>query len=259
MKFVILTDIHLGPENYHNGILRKINKDAKLFLSNFVKEMNTIVRPQFVAVLGDLIQDDNSEADEENIRYVVNSLEKLICPAYYIAGNHDLKNISEGKLAELFKQKRLNYSFNSSDLHFVVLFSKKISEGNIKITKDQIDWLKKDLSDSRKKCIVFVHHGLADQNLKGNPWFEGKPGSCLIDNRKNIRSVLEKSGKVISVFNSHLHWDKKNIHHLIPYFTIQSLTENEADKGIPSEAYAVVNIVNNEVAVNIRGNYPKEF
>jgi len=52
MKFAILTDIHLGPEGYYKGVLRKINKDAKVFLNNFITEMNDNVNPDFVVVLG---------------------------------------------------------------------------------------------------------------------------------------------------------------------------------------------------------------
>jgi alkaline phosphatase len=107
--------------------------------------------------------------------------------------------------------------------------------------------------------LVFVHHGLSDQDLTGNPWFEGKPEDSLIANRKEIREILERSGKVLAVFNSHLHWDKQDNHNNIPYFTIQSLVENEGDKGIASEAYAIVNIDDDKIGVEIKGNYSKKF
>lgn len=259
MKFAILTDIHLGPEEYFKGVLRKINKDAKVFLDDFVKEMNNDTKPEFVIILGDLVEDDNEVNDKDNINYIVELLKKLECPVYYVAGNHDLKNISEDELAELFHQKSLYYSFDKNNFHFIVLFSKILEDRTIRITDEQKDWLQKDLGKTNKKCIVFVHHGLADQDLTGNPWFEGKPEKCLIVNRREIRNILSTSKKVISVFNSHLHWDKQDIHDNIPYFTIQSLTENEDDRGLASEAYAVVNIIEDNISVEIKGNYPKKF
>lgn len=259
MKFAILTDIHLGPEGHFHGILRKMNKDAKIFLDDFVEEMNSKVKPEFTVVLGDLVEDDNEVSDKNNISYIVNLLKKLECPVYYIAGNHDLKNISEKDLAKLFHCKKLYYSFDSGDLHFIVLFSKVSEDETILIPDEQKEWLQKDLDSTDKKCMIFVHHGLADQDLAGNPWFEERPEMCLIANRKEIRNIISASKKVIAVFNSHLHWDKQDFHDGIPYFTIQSLVENEDDMGIASEAHAVVNIIDDKVDVEVKGNYAKSF
>lgn len=259
MKFAILTDIHLGPEGQYKGILRKMNKDAKIFLDDFIEEMNSNTKPEFVVILGDLVEDDNEINDKNNIKYIVKLLKKLECPVYYVAGNHDLKNISEKELARAFHQKYLYYSFDFGSFHFIVLFSKVSEDRTIWIADKQKKWLRKDLDTTNRKCIVFVHHGLADQDLTGNSWFEGHPENCLIVNREEIRNIFSTSKKVIAVFNSHLHWDKQDIHDGIPYFTIQSLVENEDDKGLASETHAVVNIVNDKVDVEIKGNYSKNF
>lgn len=259
MKFAILTDIHLGSEKYYKGVLRKINKNVKTFLNDFVAEMNNRVKPELVVILGDLVEDDGKVNDKNNIDYVVKILKKLECHVYYVAGNHDLKSISEDELTTSFNYKRLYYSFDSGSFHFIVLFSRVLEDKSIWIPDEQKEWLEKDLEKSDKQSIIFVHHGLADQNLTGNPWFEGRPQNCLIANRKEIRDILFASNKVVASFNSHLHWDRQNIHKNIPYFTIQSLTENEDDKGIASEAYAIVNIEDNKISVNIKGNYPKSF
>lgn len=259
MKFAILTDIHIGQEAYYKGVLRRINKDVKIFLNNFIDEINKEVKPTFVIILGDLIVDESKEKDIEHISYIVKAMKKIECPVYYVAGNHDLKNISEEELTKLLNQKRIYYSFDSGSFHFTVLFSRVAEDRTIWIPDEQITWLKQDLDKTDKKTIIFVHHGLADQDLTGNPWFEGRPENCLIANRKEIRNIFSASNKVMAVFNSHLHWDKQDIHDGIPYFTIQSLTENEDDKGIASETHAIVNIEDNEINVDIKGNYSKKF
>jgi 3',5'-cyclic AMP phosphodiesterase CpdA len=259
MKFAILTDIHLGPEGVYNGTLRKVNKDAKKLLNEFIEEMNNNVKPEFVVILGDLIEDDDKATDIENINYIVKSLTKLNCPAHYAAGNHDLKKLSVEELANIFNQDKLYYSFDSNNLHFVVLFSKTFKDRASSIEDEQKAWFQKDLDKTNKKCVVFVHHALSDQDLTGNPWFEGRPEHCLVGNRKEIRSIISASNKVIAVFNSHLHWDKKDVHDGIPHFTIQSLVENEDDKGIASEAHAVINIIDDKIDVEIKGNYSKKL
>jgi 3',5'-cyclic-AMP phosphodiesterase len=257
MKFAILTDIHLGPTGYYKGVLRKISKDAKRLLEHFVDEMNTTFKPAFVVVLGDLIEDTQQD-DKQNLTSVLNSLRGLHCPVHFVAGNHDLKHISEDDLAEFFSQRELYYVFDSDNIHYIVLFSQVI-DGRSMIPEEQMRWLVRDLHATTARCVVFVHHGLADQDLAGNPWFEGRPDNCLIANRKEIRDILRTSKKVIAVFNGHLHWNRQDMHDGIPYFTIQSLVENETDKGIASEAYAQVRILADSVRVRVKGKYPKSF
>lgn len=259
MKFAILTDIHLWDKCIYDWINRKINNNVKNLLKKFINEMNNNIKPEFVIVLGDHIEDINKIDDKKNIKYIVNLLKKLNNPVYYAIWNHDIKNLSEDELKKLFNQKSLYYSFDLNDFHFIILFSKSNKYKNIWISEEQINWLKKDLNIINKKTIIFVHHGLADQDLTNNKYFEWKPERCLIFNRKEIRNIFSESKKVIAVFNSHLHWNNLDIHDNIPYFTIQSLTENEDNKWIPSEAYAIVNINNNETNVEIKGNYPKKF
>lgn len=250
----------MGPDGYYNGVRRKIGTNVVEFVNNFIETMNNKVNPDFVIVLGDLIEDDNTENDKEHMQFLIKSFNRLNCKVYFVAGNHDLKNISEDELMDIFNQK-LFYSFDSDNLHCIVLFSRKIQikGAGFTITDDQIEWLKKELNSTKKDCIIFMHASLADQDLTGNPWFEGRPDSCLILNRNKVRSILENSGKVKAVFNSHLHWDKKHLHNSIPYFTIQSLVENENDKGFPSQAYSIINISDNKISVEVKGNYPKKF
>lgn len=259
MKFAIITDIHLGPNALYKGKVRKISDNVKEHVNDFVEKMNTEYKPEFVVTLGDQIQDEDEENDKKNMSDIIGMLGKLNSPVYFAAGNHDLKNISEQELADFFKQKRLFYAFDCGDYHGVVLYSKVVEKENIQITMEQIDWLKKELEHSKKDCVVFVHHALADQDLSGNPWFEEKPNACLVRNREEVRKILEDSGKVVAVFNSHLHWDRMHVHNNIPYFTLQSLVENEDDKGLPSEAYFLINVEKRKTVVEVKGNYPKKF
>lgn len=259
MRFVVIADIHLGPEAYWHGVLRRVNGDAKKYMMDFVKAVNENIKPDFVVVLGDLVQDDTPENDKNNVSYIVKSFDKIDRPVHYAAGNHDTVNISEFEFAELLKVDRLYYSFDQGSLHFIVLFSRAAKHKDAVIGNEQLEWLKQDLDKTPLKTIVFIHAGLADQNLQGNPWFECSPEYALVINRKIVRGILEKSNKVVAVFNSHLHWDRKHVHNSIPYYTIQSLTENEDDKGIASEAYAIIDINDDKFSVKIEGNYPKQL
>ncbi|MFA6073186.1 MAG: metallophosphoesterase [Candidatus Woesearchaeota archaeon] len=257
MKFAVISDIHLGLEKQNTDV--PTDKEIESYLNEFVQDMNNNVHPQFVLNLGDLIEDHNKIDDARSIQKVIKIFNKLNCSTYYAAGNHDLKNISEEKLAKLFNQKDLYYSFDSNNYHFIVLYSKDLENKNIIIPNEQKEWLKKDLNKTKKQTIVFVHHGLANQDLTGNPWFDGTPERCLISNRAEIRNIFLESNKIISVFNGHAHWDKQDIADNISYFTIQSLSDTKEQEGTKSKTYAIVEIDDDKLTVKIKGTHPKIF
>jgi hypothetical protein len=58
---------------------------------------------------------------------------------------------------------------------------------------------------------------------------------------------------VISVFSGHLHWNNKQVINHISYFTITSVVDNFKSDGTPSGAYALVNIDDRGIDVNIMG------
>jgi hypothetical protein len=67
--------------------------------------------------------------------------------------------------------------------------------------------------------------------------------------------VIEASGKVVAVFNGHVHWNHLDVIRGIPYITLQSLTENLDDDapGRPAAAYALCDIDERRLLVDVRG------
>ena len=82
---------------------------------------------------------------------------------------------------------------------------------------------------------------------------------ALVANRSEIRDIFEKSGKVLAVFNGHVHWNRMDIHNGIPYFNITSIVENFKNDDTPSESFAVVDLHHESITVDIRGNDSAHF
>ena len=100
-----------------------------------------------------------------------------------------------------------------------------------------------------------MHHSAADQVLEGNRWFEGSPHICLVNERRALRRLFRERGKVLAVFNGHLHWNHLAVHDGIPYVTLQSLVENVDDDapGRPAAAHALVRIDDKRIVVEVEG------
>lgn len=269
MKFAIINDIHIGPPDSgrEKGIQRKLVSESEKLVEKFVEKMNTQEHPEFVVNLGDSIEDvNNKDIDIQSFRKALIMFSHLKMPVYWLIGNHDVRTLEEKEISEMLGYEKMYYSFDRGSYHFVALsfeitgdHTRVLSDITANIPQEQIEWLKIDLSKTKKTVVVFIHYGLAEDDMKGNFWFESKPHYALIENREQIRKLLEESGRVKTVISGHQHWNKIHVHNDIPYFVVTSLTENFKNDGIPSEAYTIVDLDENMITVDVKGNDPARF
>jgi alkaline phosphatase len=100
-----------------------------------------------------------------------------------------------------------------------------------------VEWLRSDLKETTKKCVVFVH-----QRLDMKPPFGVK-------NAPEVRAILEKSGQVLAVCQGHEH--KSDLKEIagIRYYTFKGMIEGS---GPPNNAYAIMDILPGD-AIRITG------
>ena len=260
MKFAIITDSHLGPCGFYKGTNRIMSHLAETVLLDLAETLDREGDISFIAQLGDLSQDDvrypSAEFDRANFKRALWYFKQFNVPVHHTVGNHDRENLNYNDLCELLQVPSLHYSFDVGEYHCVFLYTRHFNHSRMDIESDQLHWLDRDLAKTDRKTLVFSHHALADQELTGSFWFEGSPDRALVMNRKEVRSIFEKSGKVIGVFNGHVHWNNMTVHNGIPYFTIQSCVEDVHGDGQPSKSFAVVTVTGSSLAVEVRGSDP---
>jgi 3',5'-cyclic AMP phosphodiesterase CpdA len=266
----IVTDLHFGPEARFGGKLRKLSHEAPRLLRDFVERMNREVRPALVVNLGDDLEDESLEADQRRYAEAMAILGELRCPVLHVAGNHDTVFLGPADLVTAWgpddpagratqrgagEAPRLYGSFDRAGLHVVVLHTQERKDLDVRIDPEQLAWLERDLAATTLPTLVFMHHAAADMVLVGNRWFERAAHICLVQERRTLRGILERSGKVEAVFNGHLHWNHFAVHGGIPYVTLQSLIENLDDDapGRAAAAHAVVRVGARRVLVEIEG------
>lgn len=263
MKFAIVTDSHMGPSPFYRGNNRIMSYESERVVLELVETINGLDDVAFVAQLGDISQDDlryqNVEFDRENFKRALWYFKKFKSPVYHTVGNHDRENLTYEDLCRLLNVKTLHYSFDIGGYHCVYLYTRHFNHQRMIIEDDQIQWLRQDLAKTSLKTLVFMHHPISDQDLAGCFWFEGSLSKALVENREEVRAILEASGKVIGVFNGHLHRNNMWTCNGIPYFTIQSCIEDVHDTGKPSKCFALVTVDNDSVSVEVRGADPASF
>lgn len=261
MKAAFISDVHLGPLSYFRGVRRKLSEHSENYIAQFVRHVSETSGYSFAIQLGDLIQHSDKQTDMDNLRKAVTMLSTCSCSFYHLIGNHDTIYLTPGEARNILGSPGLYYSFDASRVHVVILHSEVPipEQPPIIISEQQLAWLRSDLARTDKPTLVFVHHSLADQDLVGNPWFEGQPDNCLIKNRNEVRQVLADSGKVIAVINGHLHWNRIDIHDGIPYITVQSAVESLVDQGIPANSWGTIELDNTTLRIEVLGNDSAAF
>lgn len=261
-RFALITDVHFGPPAKFAGQLRKLSHTAPALTRTFVTAMNDGFRPELVVNLGDVIEDEGLEQDRAHYREFLEVLSNLRAPILHVAGNHDTINLADQTVSELWNREgSLFYSEDVGPLHFAILRTVETQDVRVDLPAEQLDWLEADLGRTTRPVIVLMHHPASDMRLEGNHWFERAPHICRVANRKEIRSVLERRGNVVAVFNGHVHWNHLDVIRGIPYITVQSLTENidEDAPGRPAAAWAEVELEERRLSVHVVGEQPQRY
>jgi 3',5'-cyclic-AMP phosphodiesterase len=256
MRFALISDVHLGPPASHQGKLRKLTHLSEELVSAFVRSMQGDSELDLVINLGDVIEDESPERDRERYARFVALLGEIGKPVLHVAGNHDTIHLAPSQLCELWGEgSELTYSRDHRGVHFAVLRTIEHRGERIELPEEQIRWLERDLARTALPSIVLMHHPASEMRLEGNRWFEKRPQLCRVVERRALREVIESSGKVLAVFNGHVHWNHLDIIAGIPYVTLQSLIENldEDAPGRVAAAYAVCDLDDRRLVINVYG------
>ena len=256
LTLAIVSDLHFGPEARFAGKLRKLTAHAGFLARGFVDRMNEVVRPDLVVNLGDDIEDESPAVDLARYRECQSILRGARADVVNVAGNHDVIHLgATDLLAAWGREGELHYAFDRGGFHFVVLHTRERKDLDVSVGPDQLAWLEADLAASSLPTVVLMHHSAADQDLRGNRWFEGSPHLCLVKERRRLREVFARHGRVVAVFNGLLHWNHVDVVDGLPFVTLQSLVENldEDAPGRPAAAHAVVRHGPRRVLVEIAG------
>jgi len=254
IKFALVADSHLGPEKFYEGQIRKLSRNTLPYLSQLRDELTSLHKPSFVVQLGDLIEDSSSRQDDSsNYQLGLNCFNGLPMPVLNVIGNHDQVHLSDSDLCRLSRNERLYYSQDLGGMHCVVLFSSSVEHTDITISAEQRLWLQNDLASTDKPTLVFLHHPLDDQDLRGNVWFEKYPDYCFVQERHQVRDILAASGKVCAVFNGHVHRNNLSTIDGIHYITVQSLVEKVGEPDLASRAFATAEIEGSRLLFAVHG------
>ena len=165
------------------------------------------LRPAFVVVTGDLVQDSDSDQQHAELMRITGQLDNDI-PIYFTTGNCDVGNTPTAESLRIYREKfgYENYSFDAGGSHFVVLNSSVcLDPSEVPEEWDSlVEFLRRDLdvhSPDSNHTIVFMHHPLFGKSVD-----EPDNGIVIIPReRRRIILDLLRQHEASGVFAGHWH------------------------------------------------------
>ena len=234
LRFGVVTDLHYAEREtvgsrFYSHSLQKLRAAVEVFNRSSL---------DFVIELGDL-KDSRPDKDAvAALRFlddVESELQQFHGKVYHVLGNHDMDCLSK----EEFLQHTANagrargrsyYTFAAHGVQFVVLdanFNKDRSpycRGNFNwkkayIPDEEIEWLRRELRQSRRPVIVCCHQ-LLDS-------FSAVRHDVCVGNAAEVVQALEESGRVLAVLQGHHHSGHCSQRNGIHYWTMKAMIEND--------------------------------
>lgn len=259
IQFGTITDIHWGPDEG-----TRAGSQAPNLVTEIVNSYNAFDALDFVVELGDRIGNVDRDHDLKHLCELSKVIKKLNVRYYPLLGNHDVRNLTPEENEEVLNSQVGFRTIKVKDIELIFLNAQDPTRGGLggNIGKDQLKALQKALLSDKRPALVFTHQPLDEQDVSNNIYFEEwKRGNyAYVESRKEVRALLERSGRVKAVFQGHTHWNRLEHHAGIPYFTQASVTETG---NIPSNQagayYSIVRLGREGLKMMIRGQFPVRF
>ena len=196
LTFAIASDFHLSDI-----------PDGKERLEKFIFAADQ-AKVDFIIELGDFFR---LGSDSNGLSYL-NIWDRFIGDKFHVIGNHDMDHCGPNEYVRELGMPARYYSFDKGAFHFIVLDGNNLYHNKefihyVKanyyvdpkkrafVDQEQLEWLKKDIRLTDKRCIIFSHQSI---------------DKCM-GNKEVVRDILEKENKrsgfnkIFLAFSGHEH------------------------------------------------------
>ena len=194
VRFAIVSDLH--AQDIPDGLERM----------KAVVDAANHENVEFLIQLGDFVRLDSAAIPYRKV------WDEYAGEKYHVLGNHDLDRYTKEEYVAGLHMPGRYYSFDKGDFHFIVLDGNNLYDGKeykaygranyyvdskmrAFMDPEQLEWLKKDLAATDKRCILFSHQSI----------------DTTVNNGSEVRGILEAENercgfqKVALAFSGHTH------------------------------------------------------
>lgn len=238
LRIGFITDLHVRSNS--DGVGNRILKpDYVSKIDYFIEKMNNIFVPNFIIANGDIIEGTNisTEKGMAELSLVKKLFDRTILKKYWVVGNHDLRSVNKKQFMQSLDIDYVSKAFEVGNYKIIILDSNfKPDDSDIipgkyytrgHVSEKQIKFLEKELKNTDKKTIVFLHHP--------SLWnIDGKSNNGFPDNAKELQEIFSRN-KVFAVFAGHIEDLFLQEIDGVKYFISPGIVKNEKYQGTFSE------------------------
>ena len=232
----LMTDLHYADKE---PTKTRFYREALAKLDEAVDFMNR-EKPTVVVELGDFIdQADSVEREMEWLKTMESHFARLAMPRHYVLGNHCVGTLTKQEFAAHTKATGGHAAFEENGMTFLILDAcfredgapyerKNFNWQDANLPKAELAWLEASLAKAGGPVIVFAHQRLDMDKAHA------------VCNAAEVRALLEKSGKVLAVFQGHSHKNDYQQIAGIHYTTLVAMVEGS---GMENNGYSMLDIM----------------
>jgi alkaline phosphatase len=236
LRVGLMTDLHYGDKEPGKT---RFYREALGKLDEAVAAMNR-EKPALVVELGDFIdQADSVEREIEWLKTMESHFARLSMPRHYILGNHCVGTLTKQEFAAHTKGTGGHEAFEAGGVTFLILDAcfredgtpyerKNFDWKDSNLPASELSWLEGELGKAKGPVVVLAHQRLDDAKVHA------------VRNAAAVRALLEKSGKVLGVFQGHSHANDYQQINGIHYTTLVAMVEGS---GAANNGYALLDIL----------------
>ncbi len=226
LSLLHISDVHLDMNVNDNPKFSRLYSYSQEILKKAVKQINSHEHTDLIIFSGDMI---NTPSPKKLDRFI-EITNQLKYPWYWVFGNHDIAIAGEltkskylsvlNESNEHIKPEKPYYSFLPNDEIKVIVLDGVIDEkitANGKLPKEQLDWLKEELTEPDIKLFIVTCHFPVLEPFKSK--------SHRILNQQDLLKVLTDSDKKILFLSGHYHATKVKMYKNVINVSTPALVE----------------------------------
>lgn len=257
IRIGLIADIHAG-----RTAGTKKGETANTLLRQALHEL-TEAGVDVVVDVGDRVNNGEASEEFEALTQVGRIFQEAGLSRIHLIGNHDVVSLSAADHEQALAAPCRSDVVEVSGLAIIQWIpDASIGPHGFTLSPTDLEWLAETARRIDQPAMLLSHIPISDASMVGNYYFEqfiGGPydgGAGNYSNAAEARRILRTNPWISLCVAGHVHWNSVRTVDGVRHVTVQSLTESFTTDGRPAGAYAILELADGTMTLDVHGLDP---